>query len=74
MRPAHSGMLFVLAFEAGLLTGLSHFWAPACVLVLIAMVLGGGNRLPPGLVREVPADRGPELLAELVRRRPAEGA
>jgi competence protein ComEC len=44
MRPAHSGMLFVLAFEAGLLTGLSHFWAPACVLVLIAMVLGGGNR------------------------------
>ena len=44
MRPAHSGMLFVLAFEAGLLTGLSHFWAPACVLVLIAMVLAGGNR------------------------------
>src|SRR5574338_413464 len=44
MRPAHSGMLFVLAFEAGLLTGLSHFWAPACVLVMIAMVVGGGNR------------------------------
>ena len=44
MRPVHSGMLFVVTFEAGLLTGLSRFWAPACVLVLIAMVLVGGNR------------------------------
>ncbi|HET8633495.1 MAG TPA: DNA internalization-related competence protein ComEC/Rec2 [Gemmatimonadales bacterium] len=44
MRPVQSGMLFVLAFEAGLLTGLSHFWAPACVLTLIAMILAGGNR------------------------------
>lgn len=44
MRPAHSGTLFVLAFEAGLATGLSRFWAPACVGLLIAVVLAGGNR------------------------------
>jgi competence protein ComEC len=37
-------MLFVLAFEAGLLTGLSHFWAPACVFALIGVVVAGGNR------------------------------
>ena len=38
MRPAQSGTVFVLAFEAGLVTGLSHFWAPVCVLLIAVMI------------------------------------
>ncbi len=39
MRPARSGTLFVLAFEAGLATGLSHFWGPVCVLLITTMAV-----------------------------------
>jgi len=39
MRPAQSGTVFVLAFEAGLATGLSHFWGPACAIITIGLVV-----------------------------------
>lgn len=35
MRPARPGPVFILALEAGLATGLSHFCGPACILVVV---------------------------------------
>jgi competence protein ComEC len=40
MRPARPGPVFILAFEAGLATGLSHFWATGCVTALLGALVG----------------------------------
>ena len=38
MTPRRAGLWCVLLFEAGLATGLSHFWGPACVILLLAAI------------------------------------